>query len=388
MHPYVVLNTRMIANLPLSRSDIALIRCVKPMGRRKTRKISVGTVEIGADAPIAVQSMTKTDTRDVEATLRQISSLVKSGCEIVRVAIPDDEAATAFGKIKRRTFVPLVADIHFNHILAIKAIENGADCVRINPGNIGGGNRLKQVIDAAAHHGISLRIGVNAGSLEKDILEKYGKPGPEALFASAERHVRFFESRSFFDFKLSLKASDVQTTVEANRLFSSAFDYPLHVGVTEAGTIFAGTVKSSAGIGILLHEGIGDTIRVSLTAPPEEEVRVAYEILKSLGLRRRGPEIISCPTCGRIEVDIEKIIEGVEKRITHIDKHVKVAVMGCVVNGPGEASEADVGVACGKGTGLIFVRGEVMKRVSEEEIVPELVSWVEKVTREDIKGGI
>lgn len=358
------------------------------MERKRTREIAVGTVPIGGGAPIAVQSMTKTDTKDIEATLRQITSLARSGCEIVRVAVPDADAATAFGEIKRSAHVPLVADIHFNHALALQAIESGADGVRINPGNIGSRYKVQQIIDAASVHGISLRIGVNAGSLEKDILKKFGKPVPEALFASAERHVRFFESRGFFNFKVSLKASDVSASVQANRLFSSAFDYPLHVGVTGTGTVFSGTVKSSAGIGILLHEGIGDTIRVSLTGPPEEEVRVAYEILNSLGLRRRGPEIISCPTCGRKEVDIEKITEDVEKGITHIDTYVKVAVMGCVVNGPGEAAEADVGVACGKGVGLIFVRGEVIKRVSEDEIVSELVRWVEKITREKVEGGI
>ncbi len=358
------------------------------MARRKTRKITVGSVEIGGGAPIAVQSMTKTDTKNLEATLEQIASLARSGCELVRVAVPDAEAADAIGKIKKRAPIPVIADIHFSHDLALRAIESGVDCVRINPGNIGGRAKLKRIIEAAKSSGIAMRIGINSGSVEKDILKKFGKPHAGALFASAKRHVRYFESQEFFNFKVSLKASDVTTTVQANRLFSAAFDYPLHVGVTEAGTIFSGTVKSSAGMGILLYEGIGDTMRVSLTAPPEEEVRVGYEILKSLGLRRRGPEIISCPTCGRVEVDIEKIIEDVEKCITHIDQYVKVAVMGCVVNGPGEAAEADVGVACGKGIGLIFARGEIMKRVREEEIVRELVTWVERITRERKREGV
>lgn len=343
---------------------------------------------MGGEFPVSVQSMTKTDTKDVESTLDQIHSLKKAGCEIVRVAIPDRESVIAFGKIKKEAQVPLVADIHFNHVLAVKAVEAGADCVRINPGNIGDKKKLDRIIDAALYHGIPVRVGVNSGSLEKDILEKFRGPTREALFRSAEKHVKYFESRGFYSLKVSLKASDVVATVEANRLFSSHFNYPLHIGVTEAGTSFSGTVKSSVGLGILLHEGIGDTIRVSLTAPPEEEVRVGYEILKSVGVRRRGPEIISCPTCGRIEVEVEKIIEGVERQVTHLKDYMKIAVMGCVVNGPGEAKEADVGVACGKGGGVIFVRGEVIKKVKEDQIVPELLRWVEKISREKIQGDL
>lgn len=357
------------------------------MKRRHTRKISVGSVEVGGGAPVSVQSMTKTDTENVEATLEQIALLTGIGCEIVRVAVPGIDAVGAFAKVKDKSPIPVIADVHFNHVLAIKAVESGADCVRVNPGNIGDKRKVKQIIAAAKHHHIPIRVGINAGSLEKDILKKFKAPTAEALFASARRHVRFFESQKFANFKVSLKASDVAATVQANRMFSAAYDYPLHVGITEAGTIFSGTVKSSAGLGILLHEGIGDTIRVSLTGPPEDEVRVGYEILKSLGVRMRGPEIISCPTCARVDVDIEKIIEDVERCIAHIDGYVKIAVMGCVVNGPGEAAEADVGVACGKGGGLLFAKGEIIKKVKEEEIVGELVQWVERITGEKSKGG-
>jgi len=349
------------------------------MKRKTTRQILVGHVKIGGDAPISVQSMTKTDTRNVESTLEQISSLAKSGCEIVRIAIPDESAAEAFKKIRSGTEMPLVGDIHFNHHLALKVISYGADCVRINPGNIGDREKVRAVINAAKKRRIPLRVGVNAGSLERDLLESYGAPTAEALFASAKRHIEFFESEDFCDIKVSLKASDVHTSIEVARIFSEAYDYPLHVGITEAGSIFSGTIKSSVGIGILLSEGIGDTIRVSLTGPPEEEVRVGFEILKTLGKRKRGPEIISCPTCGRLEVDLEGVIREVERSLSHVNDYVKIAIMGCAVNGPGEATEADIGVACGKGVALLFVNGEVVKKLKEDEIVGELVEQVERV---------
>ncbi|RMG58434.1 MAG: flavodoxin-dependent (E)-4-hydroxy-3-methylbut-2-enyl-diphosphate synthase [Deltaproteobacteria bacterium] len=355
--------------------------------REKTRRIVIGGVPVGGGAPVSVQSMTKTDTRDVSATLEQIDSLARVGCEIVRVAIPDEEALRAFREIKRSSPLPVVADIHFHYRLAVGAIEAGADCVRINPGNIGDRWKVEEVIRAARGRGIPVRIGVNAGSLERDILEAYGKPSAEALVESARRHVEFFEERDFRDIKVSLKASDVVTTVRAYELFSSKYPYPLHVGITEAGTVRSGTVRSAVGIGIILHEGIGDTIRVSLTGPPEEEVRVGFEILRSLGLRRRGVEIISCPTCGRIEVDILPIVEEVERRLGEVRESLTVAVMGCVVNGPGEAREADVGVACGKGVGLIFRRGEIIKKVREWEIVDELVGEVFDLIRESREGG-
>jgi (E)-4-hydroxy-3-methylbut-2-enyl-diphosphate synthase len=341
--------------------------------RRKTRRIRVGNVYVGGRAPVSVQSMTNTDTRDVRATIAQIRSLAREGCEIVRVAVPDEASVRAFRRIKSSSPIPVIADVHFNYRIAIACAEAGADGLRINPGNIGGGARTLEVLQAARSGGIPVRIGVNAGSLEKDLLDRHGGPTPKALLESATRAVRLCEKARFRQIKFSLKASDVPTTVEAYRFFSRKFDYPLHIGVTEAGTVFSGTVKSAVGLGILLSEGIGDTLRVSITGPPEEEVRVGWQILKSLGLRERGPDFISCPTCGRVSIDVVGIAREVERRLSRLTVPLKVAVMGCAVNGPGEAREADVGVAGGRGEGLLFVRGKVIKKVKEKEIVAEVV---------------
>jgi (E)-4-hydroxy-3-methylbut-2-enyl-diphosphate synthase len=327
--------------------------------RRKTRRIRVGGVPVGGGAPVSVQSMTNTDTRDVRATLAQIRSLAREGCEIVRVAVPDAAAAASFGKICAVSPIPVIADIHFDHRLAIACADAGAACLRINPGNIGGEKNTIEVLRAARANRIPVRIGVNSGSVEKDLLVKYGGPTPEALVASAARCLKICEKARFHALKFSLKASGVAATIEAYRLFSRRFDYPLHIGVTEAGTAFSGTVKSSVGIGALLAEGIGDTLRVSLTGPPEEEVRVGWQILKSLGLRSRGPDFVSCPTCGRVAIDVVRIASEVERRLSGLPAPLKIAVMGCAVNGPGEAREADVGVAGGKGEGLIFMKGKV-----------------------------
>jgi (E)-4-hydroxy-3-methylbut-2-enyl-diphosphate synthase len=341
--------------------------------RRKTRRIRVGGVPVGGGAPVTVQSMTNTDTRDARATLAQIRSLAREGCEIVRVAVPDGTAAKAFRRIREGSPIPVIADIHFDYRLAVACADAGADGLRINPGNIGGERNTLEVLRAARANRAAVRIGVNAGSVEKDLLAKYRGPTPEALVDSASRCLRICEKARFRNLKFSLKASDVVTTIGAYRLFSRRFDYPLHVGVTEAGTLFSGTVKSSVGLGILLSEGIGDTLRVSLTGPPEEEVRVGWQILKSLGLRRRGPDFISCPTCGRVSIDIVGIAAEVERRLSGLPAPLKIAVMGCAVNGPGEAREADVGVAGGKGEGLIFVKGEVVGKVKEKDIVSEVV---------------
>lgn len=342
---------------------------------------------MGGGAPVSVQSMTCTDTRDVRATVAQIRSLAREGCEIVRVAIPDEAAARAFRKIRAASPVPVIADIHFHHQLAIACADGGADGLRINPGNIGGEENTLRVFRAARANRIPVRIGVNAGSLEKDILRRHGGPTARALVESAARWVRFCEKARFAKVKFSLKASDVATTVEAYRLFSRRFDYPLHIGVTEAGTLFSGTVRSAVGLGILLSEGIGDTLRVSLTGPPEEEVRVGWQILKSLGLRERGPDFISCPTCGRVSIDVVGIAQEVERRLSRLPVPLKVAVMGCAVNGPGEAREADVGVAGGKGEGLIFVRGEIVKKVKEKNIVAEVVRFAERLAATGRKGN-
>ncbi len=350
--------------------------------RRKTRKIRVGSVFVGGGAPVSVQSMTNTDTRDVRATLRQIRSLAREGCEIVRVAVPDAEAARAFRKIRGGCTLPLVADIHFDYRLAIACAEGGADCLRINPGNIGGENRTREVLRAAKANGCAIRFGVNAGSLEKDLLARHGGPTSKALVESAARAVRICEKARCTRVKFSLKASDVPRTVGAYRLFSRRFDYPLHVGVTEAGTLFSGTVKSAVGLGILLAEGIGDTLRVSITGPPEEEVRVGWEILKSLGIRKRGPDFVSCPTCGRVSIDVVGIAAEVERRLSRLPAGMTIAVMGCAVNGPGEARHADVGVAGGKGGGVIFARGEVVKKVKEKDIVAEVVRFAGRVAAE------
>ncbi|MEW5745928.1 MAG: flavodoxin-dependent (E)-4-hydroxy-3-methylbut-2-enyl-diphosphate synthase [Nitrospirota bacterium] len=346
--------------------------------RRPTREIRVGSVAVGGQNPITVQSMTKTDTRTVGATVEQIRALEAAGCEIVRLAVPDEAAARALGPIRQGVSIPMIADIHFDWRLALEAIRQGIDGLRLNPGNIGAGWKVKEVVLAAKDRKVPIRIGVNAGSLEKELLEKYGHPTPEALVESAEGHIRILEDLDFRDIKVSLKASNVMKTVEAYRLFSRKYDYPLHIGISEAGPSFSGIIKSAVGLGILLEEGIGDTMRVSLTAEPEEEVRVAYEILKSLGIRQRGPEIVSCPTCGRCCIDLKPLAQKVESAIKDMKEPITVAVMGCVVNGPGEAREADFGIAGGKGMGLVFKKGEVVKQVKEEELLEALM----KVIRE------
>ncbi len=343
--------------------------------RRKTRQIHVGDVPIGGDAPIAVQSMTTTQTADVAATLAQIRALAAAGADVVRLAVPDKDAAAALPEIVRGTPVPLVADIHFDYRLALAALSAGMHGIRLNPGNIGARERVREVVRAARERMVPIRIGVNAGSLEKDIVDRHGWPTAEGMVESAERHIRFLEDEGYREIKVSLKAHDVAMTVKANRLFAERFEYPLHLGVTEAGTLLAGTVKSAAGLGILLADGIGDTIRISLTADPVEEVRVARMLLKSLGLKFGGATMTSCPTCGRCSVDMIPIAERVERRLANVKGEVAVAVMGCEVNGPGEASAADVGVAYGHGgVGLLFRDGKIVKRMKAEELEDAVVS--------------
>jgi (E)-4-hydroxy-3-methylbut-2-enyl-diphosphate synthase len=352
------------------------------MKRKPTRTIQIGNVPIGGGAPVVVQSMTNTDTRQVAPTLAQIRRLTDAGCEVVRLALPDQKAARAFGEIRKESPVPLIADIHFNHRLALAALEQGADAVRINPGNLGGVAKTRQVVKACRERGVSLRLGVNAGSLEEDLRLEYGGPTAPALVASALRWVRQFEDWGFLDFKISLKSSDVLITVAAYRELSSQVDYPLHLGVTEAGGLIAGTVKSALGIGLLLAEGIGDTLRVSLTRDPVEEVRVAYEILRALHLRERGVELISCPTCGRCGINLFNLAEEAERRLLNIAAPLKVAIMGCVVNGPGEAREADVGIAGGKKVGVLFKKGQLVRKVPEKDLLAVLLKEVEALTGE------
>jgi (E)-4-hydroxy-3-methylbut-2-enyl-diphosphate synthase len=343
--------------------------------RRPTRQVRVGNVAIGGGAPISVQSMTTTQTADAAATLAQIRALAEVGADVVRLAVPDKDAAAALPEIVKATPVPLVADIHFDYRLALAALAAGMHAIRLNPGNIGARERVREVVRAARERNVPIRIGVNAGSLEKDIVEKHGWPTAEGMVESAERHIRFLEDEGYREIKVSLKAHDVAMTVQANRLFSQKHDYPLHLGVTEAGTLLAGTVKSAAGMGILLGEGIGDTIRVSLTADPVEEVRVARLLLTSLGLKFGGATMTSCPTCGRCSVDMIPIAERVEKRLATLKASVSVAVMGCEVNGPGEASAADVGVAYGhNGVGLLFKDGKIVKRMKAEELEEAVVA--------------
>jgi (E)-4-hydroxy-3-methylbut-2-enyl-diphosphate synthase len=346
--------------------------------RKKTKTIHVGNVPVGGRNPVAVQSMTKTDTKNAKATVNQIRALERGGCEIIRIAVPDMQAAKALGDIIKAVAIPVIADIHFDWRLALEAIRQGVHALRINPGNIGAKWKVAEVVSAATDKGIPVRIGVNAGSLSKKLLEKYGHPSPEALVESAAGHIDIFESLNFREIKVSLKASNVPTTVDAYRLFSKRFVYPLHIGISEAGPSFTGMIKSSVGLGILLSEGIGDTIRVSLSASPLEEVRVAYEILKSLGIREKGANIISCPTCGRCEIDIRGLASKVERKLKDIDRPVTVAVMGCVVNGPGEAREADIGIAGGKGVGILFKKGKVVKTVKEKELFDTLLNEIGK----------
>ena len=352
------------------------------MERRLTRQLEVGKVKVGGTAPITVQSMTNTKTSDPVATLEQINRLAEAGCDIVRCAVPDMAAAEGLKTIVAESPIPVIADIHFDYKLALAAIEAGVDGLRLNPGNIGGNDRVAAVVEAAKKRNIPIRIGVNAGSLPKDLLEKYGHPTPEALVEAAWRHIRILEEMDYKNIKISLKAHDVPLTLAAYRLMASQCDYPLHVGITEAGTVNSGIIKSAVGIGTLLAEGIGDTIRVSLTGDPVREVKVGFEILKSLGLREYGPTLISCPTCGRTQINLEKLALEVEKRLAEISEPITVAVMGCVVNGPGEAREADVGIAGGINEGLIFRKGEVLKKVAEADIIDELFAEIDKILLE------
>lgn len=350
--------------------------------RRQTRPLQVGGVQVGGGAPIAVQSMTNTHTDDAEATLAQIRELAEAGCDIIRCAVPDMAAAEGLKRICKESPIPVVADIHFDYKLALAAIEAGVDALRLNPGNIGGEDKVRAVVEAARKRNIPIRIGVNAGSLPKDLLEKYGHPTAEALVEAAWRHIHILEDMDYRNIKISLKCHDVPMTLAAYRLMASQCDYPLHVGITEAGTVNSGIIKSAVGVGALLAEGIGDTIRISLTGDPVNEVRTAYEILKSLGLRNYGPTLISCPTCGRTRINLEKLALEVEKRLANIKETITVAVMGCVVNGPGEAREADVGLAGGVGEGLIFRKGEVLRKVPEDQLVAELFKEIDKILEE------
>ncbi len=343
---------------------------------KKTKQINVGGIPIGGGARITVQSMTNTKTGDVAATVAQIKALEVAGCDIIRVAVPDMEAAQAIKEIKKQIRIPIVADIHFDYRLALESIKNGADKIRLNPGNIGGADRVAAVASAAKERNVPIRIGVNGGSLDKELLAKYKSPTAEAIVESAGKHIKMLEDCDFGDIAVSLKTSDVSKTIEAYKLFSSKYDYPLHVGITESGSRFKGTVKSSVGIGSILAMGIGDTIRVSLTGSPIEEVKVGREILKSLGLAEKGVEIISCPTCGRTRVNLAEIADEIAEKTADINKNITVAVMGCAVNGPGEAREADLGVACGKGEGLLFKKGEIIGKVKENEIVSKLMEMI------------
>ena len=342
-----------------------------------SRQIKVGSVLVGGGAPVSIQSMTNTPTHDVEATLSQIRALAAAGCEIVRVAVPDERAARAIGALKADSPLPLVADIHFDYRLALIAAEQGIDKIRINPGNIGGSDRVEAVVKACQERRIPIRIGVNGGSLEKNLLAKYGGPVPEALVESALGHVALLEQFGFEDICISLKTSSVPTTMRAYQLMAERYDYPLHLGVTEAGTPEIGVLKGAAGIGGLLALGIGDTIRVTLTADPVEEIAAAKNILKAIGLRREGPELIACPTCGRTQINLIPMALQVEKLLKNIDKPITVAVMGCVVNGPGEAKHADVGIAGGRGEGVLFKHGEIVARLPEEQLVPELMKLID-----------
>jgi len=347
--------------------------------KKTTRQIRIGSIPVGGGAPCAVQSMCSTDTRDVEATLAQIRGLADVGCEIIRCAVPDMDAALALGRVKSASPIPVIADIHFDYKLALQVLEGGIDGLRLNPGNIGEQWKVAEVVRAAAERRVPIRIGVNAGSLEKELLERYGHPTAEAMVESALGHIRILEELGYQEIKISLKASDVMKTVTAYRLLSERVDYPLHIGITEAGTIFSGTIKSSVGLGILLADGIGDTLRVSLTGDPLDEVRVGYEILKCLGLRQRGVNFVSCPTCGRCQINLIRVAEEVERRLQGVDKQITVAVMGCAVNGPGEAREADVGVAGGKGEGLLFRHGEIVRKVPEDQLAEALLEEIDKL---------
>lgn len=350
--------------------------------RRKTRQIRIGTHPVGSEAPVSVQSMTNTQTQDAAATVAQILALEKAGCEIVRVAVPDMDAARSLAQIKAKIKIPVIADIHFDYRLALAAAEAGVDGLRINPGNIGEEKKIRAVVDCAKAHDLPIRVGVNAGSLEKDIEKTYG-PTPEAMVESALSNIRILEKLGFYDIKVSLKASDVERTVAAYRMLAPVTDVPFHVGVTEAGGLYAGITKSAIGIGMLLSEGIGDTIRVSLTRDPVEEIRTGFEILRALGIRQHGPELISCPTCGRCRIDLFKIAEQTEKALLERSAKIKVAIMGCAVNGPGEAKEADIGIAGGDGKGILFKKGKVIRKIDQDCLVKELLDEIDLMIKEN-----
>ncbi|MCJ7500849.1 flavodoxin-dependent (E)-4-hydroxy-3-methylbut-2-enyl-diphosphate synthase [bacterium] len=352
-----------------------------PIVRRPTRPIQLGQLIVGDGAPVSVQSMTNTPTADMEGTLDQVRALASAGCEIVRVSVPDEDALRGFEALRKNVRLPLVADIHFDHKLAVGSLVAGADAVRINPGNIGASWKIREIVQAAKDKGASIRVGVNAGSLEKDILKAHGHPTPEALVHSALRSIQLLEDMNFFTIKISVKASDPLENVRAYRLLSEDVDYPLHLGVTEAGTVLSGSVRTAAALGLLLADGIGDTIRVSLSGDPLPEVHAGHELLRSLGLRS-GARVVACPTCARAEIDVAGLAEEVEKRIRSIKAPLKIAIMGCPVNGPGEARESDVGIAGGKGTAVLFVRGKVKGKLKEEEAIDALIEEVEKLERE------
>ena len=351
--------------------------------RRKTLSVSLGPIQIGSSHPIVVQSMTSTDTHDVRQTLRQIRELARAGCELIRVAVPDQAAIPALKEIVLRSSLPVIADIHFDFRLALEGMKAGAAGIRINPGNIGGPAKIARIIEMAEEKGVCIRIGVNAGSLEKTLRSK-GRDGEqaEAMVESALGHIALFEKRQFKNLKISLKSSDVLQTVRAYQLLAKIVNYPFHLGITEAGTLLSGAVKSALGIGILLNQGIGDTLRVSLTAHPREEIKVAYDILRALGLRRRGVEIISCPTCGRCQINLLSLVKQVEKAVKKYTRPLKVAIMGCVVNGPGEAREADIGIAGGKGLGLLFAKGKMIRKVPEAKLAESLLEEIKKMEKE------
>lgn len=353
--------------------------------RKQTKKIVIGDTPVGGDAPITVQSMTNTDTQDAAATVCQIKGLEAAGCEIIRVAVPDMEAAQAITTIREQITIPLIADIHFDSRLAVAALEHGAQAIRINPGNLGGPKKLALVVDAAKRHQAPIRVGVNSGSIEKDLLAKYGYPTPEnchSLIESALTNVAAIEKLGYDKIKISIKSSDTLTTVAGYRELSQRTGYPLHIGVTEAGGLIPGTVKSSVALGLLLFEGIGDTFRISLTRDPLEEIRVGFELLRSLRIRERGPELISCPTCGRTQIDLFSLAEEVERVLQTMQSNLKVAVMGCVVNGPGEAKEADIGIAGGHGSGIIFKKGEIFKKLPEAELLPAFLEELQRMDTE------
>ena len=351
------------------------------MRREETRKIKVGNVEIGGSSKVSIQSMCNTKTKDIESTVKQILELEDAGCEIIRVACLDLEDAKAIKEIKKKIHIPIVADIHFDYKIALEAIKAGVDKIRINPGNIGSREKVKKVVDACKEKNIPIRIGVNAGSLEKELLEKYGHPTAEAMVESARKHIEILEELDFYDICLSLKSSDLELCLKAYELASNCFPYPLHIGITEAGTAFSGTIKSSIGLGILLREGIGDTLRVSLSDDPLEEVIVAKEILKNFGLVENMPTLVSCPTCGRTQIDMIPMAKEIEEFLKTIKSNITVAVMGCAVNGPGEAREADVGIAGGIGEGIIFKKGEIIKKVKEKDLVSELKKEIINMTK-------